>query len=95
MRRRQYHLGPCRVRRTPNARALEAASCFVAGSIGDHDLASIEFKLSFLRPAHIGDQPLVARASLVKEGRRVAFVETEVTQGERLVARGSFSYLVT
>jgi acyl-coenzyme A thioesterase PaaI-like protein len=38
--------------------------------------------------------PLTAQATLIKSGRRVAFLEVAVSQGDRAIARGSFSYLV-
>jgi uncharacterized protein (TIGR00369 family) len=58
------------------------------------ELASIEFKMSFLRPAVLAGGPLTAQATLIKSGRRVAFLEVAVSQGDRAIARGSFSYLV-
>ena len=57
-------------------------------------LTSIEFKLNFLRPGLAGAGELVAHARLVQRGRRVALVEADVLQGGRLLARGSFTYLV-
>jgi uncharacterized protein (TIGR00369 family) len=55
---------------------------------------SIEFKVNFLRPATPDAGELVAVATPVKIGRRVAVCSVDVTQGERLVARGTFTYLI-
>ena len=60
----------------------------------DRALTSIEFKLNFLRPA-LGDAgDLVATARLVRRGRTISLCDVEVSQDERLVAKGLFTYLV-
>lgn len=56
-------------------------------------MTSIEFKMNFLRPARAADGPLVARARAVKSGRTVQVCSSDVYQGERHVAHGTFTYL--
>jgi uncharacterized protein (TIGR00369 family) len=56
-------------------------------------MTSIEFKINFLRPALPGRGPLVARARVVQRGRRVGLADVEVSQSDRLVAKGLFTYL--
>ena len=60
---------------------------------GGREFTSIEFKLNFLRPAVASDDELLAEARVVKNGRRVALVEVEVSQSGRAVTRGLFTYL--
>ena len=60
----------------------------------DHTLTSIEFKMNFLRPARVDRGPVTARARVVQRGRRVALCEVDLTQAGKLVARGSFTYLL-
>jgi uncharacterized protein (TIGR00369 family) len=59
------------------------------------ELTSVEFKLNFLRPAHADGPELIADAALVKRGRRISLLDVELRQGDRLVARGLFTYLTT
>jgi uncharacterized protein (TIGR00369 family) len=57
--------------------------------------ANTELKISFLRGAPIGE-PLTCVARVIGGGRRVTFVEAEVTGGDgRLVAKVSSTYLLT
>ena len=56
-------------------------------------VTSIEFKLSFLRPARLGGGELRARSSVVRRGRTVALCKVVVEQGSAEVARGLFTYL--
>jgi uncharacterized protein (TIGR00369 family) len=60
----------------------------------DRTLTSIEFKLNFTCPARLEAGDLVARARLVKRGRTVALSDVEVSQGDQLVAKGLFTYLL-
>jgi len=58
-------------------------------------VVNMEMKISFLAPARTGTV-LVATAVVVKGGRRVAFLETEITDGDGvLVAKASSTYLYT
>jgi uncharacterized protein (TIGR00369 family) len=61
----------------------------------DARMTSIEFKLNFLSPALEGEGPLVARAEPVKRGKRVGVCRSTVTQGDRAVAEGLFTYLLS
>lgn len=56
-------------------------------------MTSIEFKVNFLRPAHPDRGPITARARLVQRGQRVGVCDVEVSQAEKPVARGLFTYL--
>jgi uncharacterized protein (TIGR00369 family) len=57
--------------------------------------ANTELKISFLRGAPIGEQ-LTCTARVIGGGRRVSFVEAEVTDSSgRLVAKASSTYLLT
>ena len=60
----------------------------------DRMMTSIEFKLNFLRPVSGDAGPLRARATAVTRGRRVAVSDVEVSQADRPVARGLFTYLL-
>lgn len=57
-------------------------------------LTSIEFKINFLRPARAGAGELRAVATPVRRGRKVVVCRVEVSQGDRPVAEGLFTYLV-
>lgn len=58
--------------------------------------ASIELKISFLRPARIGSV-LTCAGNVVQSGRRVSFAEFEIKDQESgaVVARGGSSFLLT
>ena len=60
----------------------------------NQSMTSIEFKMNFLSPVLIENGDLLARARLVKRGRKVALCDVEVFQKEKLVAKGLFSYLL-
>jgi uncharacterized protein (TIGR00369 family) len=55
---------------------------------------AVEFKMNFLRPATRDGGELVAVATPVRIGQRIAVCTVNVTQGERHVALGTFTYLV-
>lgn len=55
---------------------------------------SIAFQLNFVRPALLERGELMAHARSVQRGRRVLLTEVELKQGDVLVARGLFTYLV-
>ncbi len=59
----------------------------------DQTMASVEFKLNFLRPATAGRGPLAAHATLLRRGRKIGVCEVEVTQADVVVAKGLFTYL--
>jgi len=54
----------------------------------------IEFKMNFLRPARADESELVAVATPVKVGRKIAVCSVDISQGDRLVAQGTFTYLI-
>jgi uncharacterized protein (TIGR00369 family) len=54
---------------------------------------SIEFKMNFIRPVFADRGKLVARASVLKRGRKVSIAEVEITQVDKLVAKGLFTFL--
>lgn len=55
---------------------------------------SIEFKVNFLTPAMAGGGTLRAEGKAIKQGSRVVVCEASVTQGEKQIAAGLFTYLV-
>ena len=54
----------------------------------------IGFQMTFLLPAMRDGGELAAIATPVKIGWRVTVCSVDVMQGERLIARGTFTYLV-
>jgi uncharacterized protein (TIGR00369 family) len=54
----------------------------------------IELKMNFLRPALTDGTDLVAIATPVRIGRRIAVCSVDIAQGDRIVAHGTFTYLV-
>ena len=54
----------------------------------------VELKMNFLRPARPDGSDLVAVATPVKIGRTIAVFSVDITQGDRHVAHGTFTYLV-
>ena len=57
--------------------------------------ANTDLRISFMRPAPIG-RVLTCTATVVGGGRRVTFVEADVTDSEgRLIAKASSTYLLT
>ena len=59
----------------------------------ERTVTSIEFKLNFLKPALVGAGDLEARARPVQRGRMIALCEVDVSQADRLVAKGLFTYV--
>jgi uncharacterized protein (TIGR00369 family) len=55
---------------------------------------AVEFKMNFLRPATRDGGDLVAVATPVRIGQRIAVGEVNITQGDRHLALGTFTYLV-
>jgi uncharacterized protein (TIGR00369 family) len=58
-------------------------------------VSGVEFKMNFLRHAHADGTDLAAIATPVKIGRHIAVCSVDVVQEGRLVARGTFTYLIT
>lgn len=57
-------------------------------------MTSIEFKLNFLGAGRGDGGPLRAVATLLRQGSTVAVCESEVFQGDRRIAKGTFTYLL-
>ncbi len=56
--------------------------------------ANAELKVSFFKPVAVGSS-LTCSAEVISGGSRVAFVEAEVYEGERLIAKASSTYLLS
>jgi len=71
--------------------ALGAATSILSG---EEQVVSPEFKMNLFRPAYSG--LLKCEAKVIKSGRRLVFVESDVRSGEpeeeKLVAKGSFTF---
>lgn len=62
--------------------------------VPDHLITtSIEFKMNFLRPVLADQGTLVAHATVLRQGRKVAIAEVEITQAAKMVAKGLFTFL--
>ncbi|NNN22041.1 MAG: PaaI family thioesterase [Acidimicrobiales bacterium] len=55
--------------------------------------ANAEMKVSFLAPVSAGSE-LICTASVISGGKRVAFVEAEITTNGKLVAKASSTYIL-
>ena len=71
-----------------------AVYLLLPGAMDRGNVNGLEFKMNFLRPVLTDNSDLTAVATPVKIGRRVAVCSVDVMQSERLVARGTFTYLV-
>jgi uncharacterized protein (TIGR00369 family) len=56
-------------------------------------MTGIEFKMNFLEPVMPGRGPLTALARAVRRGRTIGLSQVKVSQQDRLVALGTFTYL--
>ncbi len=62
--------------------------------VPDHLITtSIEFKMNFLRPVLADRGTLTAHATVLRRGRKVAIAEVEISQAEKMVAKGLFTFL--
>lgn len=59
---------------------------------GDERCATIEIKVMYLRPA--GHADLVCHSTVLKRGKRVAMLESEIYSSGELVAKASGSFAV-
>lgn len=59
----------------------------------NRSMTSVEFKINFLRPAKINQGSLTARARVIQQGQKIGLCDVEVTQSDKLVAKGLFTYL--
>jgi acyl-CoA thioesterase len=58
---------------------------------GQH-CATIEIKIAYFRP--VTDGRLVCESRVIQQGRRFAFLESEITNGERLVAKATGTFVI-
>ena len=56
-------------------------------------MASIEFKMNFLRAGRAGEGDVRAVSRVLKAGRTVGVCEAEVSQGGHRLAKGLFTYM--
>lgn len=56
-------------------------------------MTGVELKMNFLRPALADRGELRARSRVVQRGRRIGVCQVEVSQADRPVALGTFTYL--
>ena len=70
-----------------------AVYCFIPELGEGERVTSIEFKMNFLRPVLPELGPVQAHSRVVRRGSRVALCDVEVSQADRLVAKGSFTYM--
>ena len=71
-----------------------AVYLLLPGAMDQGNVNGVEFKMNFIRPVITDGSDLTAVATPVKIGRRVAVCSVDVWQGDRLVARGTFTDLV-
>jgi uncharacterized protein (TIGR00369 family) len=57
-------------------------------------MTSIEFKVNFLAGATPSGGEVVARSTMVRRGRTVAVVQVDVSQRDKAVLTGIFTYIV-
>ena len=60
---------------------------------GDERTATVDLSMQFLQPA--GRRDVVAEASIVRRGRRLAFVECSLRAGDEEIARGRGIFRIT
>ena len=70
-----------------------AVYCFMPRLAPSESMVGVEFKINFLGPAVPGHGDVVARARVLRRGRRLGVCEVDVYQGESRVACGLFAYL--
>ncbi len=72
-----------------------AVYCFMPDLGDGNAMVGVELKINFLRPALPGKGEILARATVLRRGKRLGVCEVDVSQGESHVARGLFTYLFT
>jgi len=70
-----------------------SAYAFVSSLGARETMTGVEYKVNFLEPAKVEGGNLEARAKVVRRGRRLGVAEVQVSQGERTVLTGLFTYL--
>ena len=59
------------------------------------DMTGTSASVQFLAAARAAAGPLKATATPVRVGRRIAVCESSVSQGERLICKGVFTFLLS
>ena len=78
-----------------SALADTAAVYAVQPTLGaDEGMTSIEFKVNFLAAARPGAGEVVARSTMLRRGRTVCVVRSDVWQGDTHLLTGLFTYVV-
>lgn len=54
-------------------------------------VATVEFKINFLEPVHVGDI-LSGKGKVVRKGSRLVLTEAQVFSGEKIIATGSGTF---
>ncbi|HWS71141.1 MAG TPA: PaaI family thioesterase [Thermoanaerobaculia bacterium] len=57
-------------------------------------MTGVEFKMNFIRAATMSGGPLIAKSRTVRLGNTIAVCAVDVSQRDRLVATGIFTFLV-
>jgi acyl-coenzyme A thioesterase PaaI-like protein len=78
-----------------SALADTAAVYAILPALGaDERMTSIEFKVNFLAAARPNGGEVIGRSELVRRGRTVAVVRSDVSQGATHVLTGLFTYVI-
>jgi uncharacterized protein (TIGR00369 family) len=56
-------------------------------------MTSVEFKMNFLEAGRVGGGELIATARVIRAGKRIVVCEATVTQDDRKLAIGLFTYM--
>jgi len=68
------------------------AMALIATLDGAFNFSTIEIKMSYFRP--VVDGTLVCRTRMIKKGKRVAFFESMITEGDHEIAHATGSYCI-
>ncbi len=71
-----------------------AVYTLLPGLAAEERMTSIEFKVNFLAAAWPEKGELVATATMVRRGRTIAVVQSDVRQGDVHVLTGVFTYMI-
>ena len=71
-----------------------AVYTILPGLADDERMTSIEFKVNFLAAAIPENGEIVATATMVRRGRTIAVVQSDVRQGDVHVLTGVFTYMI-
>ena len=68
------------------------AMALIATMEGAANFSTVEIKMSYFRPVVEGT--LVCRTRMIKKGKRIAFFESTVSEGEHEIAHATGSYCI-